>query len=105
MENFRNWENKTGKTQNRTAFARYLGVKQPTLTRWMSGDNPPNYEHVKKLAEKLSYEIYDILGLTRPDEQYLELQRLYDETPKENKRELIKRVQEITKELGLKRTK
>ena len=58
LRKFREWESTTKKRQSATAFARYLGVKQPTLTRWLNGDNPPDLPNIQKLAKKLGNEIY-----------------------------------------------
>lgn len=66
MEKFVEWEKKQSRRQSYSAFARYLGVKQPTLTRWLAGDNPPDGDNLRIVAEKLGYEIYDILGIERP---------------------------------------
>ena len=67
MEKFKEWEQDQPRGRSSfTAFARYLGVKQPSLTRWMAGDNPPDAGNIQKLSEKLGPEIYEILGFARP---------------------------------------
>lgn len=65
---FREWEKAKGGRQSLTSFARYLGVKQPTLTRWMQGDNVPDAANLDILARRLGNEVYDILGYSRPKE-------------------------------------
>jgi len=67
LDKFRGWERKTGRRQTITAFARYLGVKQPTLSRWMAGDNPPEYDVIEKLAAKLGNDVYNVLGYIPPE--------------------------------------
>lgn len=93
-DKFREWEKSTGRRQNVTSFARYLGVKQPSLTRWMSGDNPPDYGNAQKLASKLGYEIYDILGMVRPDSE--DYQRSLAAVPPEYKKLFEKDLEEFT---------
>ena len=105
LEEYRKWERKTGRRQSMTAFARFLGVKQPTLNRWMIGDNLPDGNNIRKLAEKLGPEIYDIMGLTRPDDRLREIQNIYNETPAENKDELIRLIKEAAAVFGLKQKK
>jgi transcriptional regulator with XRE-family HTH domain len=65
-DQFREWEKKSGRRQTVTAFARWLGIKQPTLNRWMSGDTTPDAENLRVLSRKLGTEIYIILGLKIP---------------------------------------
>lgn len=88
---FLEWEKGTGKRQSYSAFARYLGVKQSTVSQWLSGNYPPSRENVKLLAQKLGYDVYIALGLVRPDRQLRELQAYYDAVP-EDKREGLLRV-------------
>jgi len=82
------WEWKKGRRQSVSEFARYLDVKQPSLTRWMAGDNPPTGGNLKKLADKLGVEIYEVLGLPRPEVTESELADRYN-VPPENKAEFI----------------
>jgi transcriptional regulator with XRE-family HTH domain len=63
---FREWEEGRGSRQSVSAYARFLGVKQPTLTRWMQGDSLPDMGNVEILAEKLGPDIYSVLGLPDP---------------------------------------
>ena len=67
LQKFREWELKTSRKQTESAFAKYLGVKPPTLNRWTNGNATPQGENLRLLARKLGPEVYDILGLVRPD--------------------------------------
>ena len=64
---FLSWQQEQGKRKTLREFAKYLNVKPQILSMWMGGDRKPNEESIKLLAKKLGPEIYDILGLTRPD--------------------------------------
>jgi transcriptional regulator with XRE-family HTH domain len=69
-EHFRAWEKETGRKQTVSAFARWLGIKQPTLNRWMNGDNEPDGENLRILARKLGPEVYEIVGQPAPDDLF-----------------------------------
>lgn len=56
-------------TQRRTIseFADYLGVKQPSVSKWMKKGGPvPDMSSVLKIASKLGPEVYDVVGINRP---------------------------------------
>lgn len=60
------------------------------MSRWMTGDNPPSYEHIERLASKLGPEIYDIMGMERPDPDIEQLVRLYSAATPEQKKEILR---------------
>ena len=64
---FLEWERERGSRQSYSEFARYLGVKQTTLSQWMRGGFEPKGEYVDRLAVHLGTEIYGILGIGEPD--------------------------------------
>lgn len=66
LDQFRMWEKASGEKKSVSAFARYLGVKQPSLNRWMSGDSLPEYENVVRMSRKFEKEIFDVLGIAPP---------------------------------------
>ncbi len=66
LKKFREWETKTGRRQSEAAWARWLGVKPPTLNRWVNGDATPEGEHLRLLSAKLGEDIYDALGVQPP---------------------------------------
>ncbi len=90
---FLEWEKNSGRRQTVTAFARYLKVKQPSLERWMNGDNPPSLKYIQILGSKLGHEIYDILGLPRPNTIPL------DQLPKQVRDRLTTAIYEVNSEL------
>lgn len=57
-----------GKSENQ--FSAYLGISQPTVNSWRLRTRgvPKTKAIIDKLAEKLNYEVYDVLGLERPPE-------------------------------------
>lgn len=66
FEKFSEWEKSTGRRQTYSAFAKYLGVTQPSLSQWLAGNYPPQGDNLRKIAEKCGTEIYELLGLGVP---------------------------------------
>lgn len=72
-QKFSEWEKAQGGRQSYYAFARYLEVGQSVLSLWMIGSAVPGGEDLAAVAAKLGPEIYDLVGLPRPN---AETQRL-----------------------------
>ncbi len=72
-QKFVDWERSQGRKQSYFAFARYLEVSQSGLGQWMTGSGTPSGDDLLNIANKLGGEIYDVLGLPRPN---AEVQRL-----------------------------
>ncbi|MCK4827929.1 helix-turn-helix transcriptional regulator, partial [bacterium] len=89
MEKFLEWEKTKTRRQSYSAFARYIGVSQGSLSHWLSGSNPPTGDNAKKVADKLGYEIYDILDIPQ-DERPIpkDLRDLINSVPEDNQEEL-----------------
>lgn len=66
-QKFIEWQMKEGKRKTIEDFAAYIGVSQPTISMWLANRRIPATENVKLLADIFGFEIYDILGLERPD--------------------------------------
>jgi hypothetical protein len=50
-------------------FSQWLGIDLRLLVGWMSGERPdPESEDFRRIAEKLGPNVYDRLGLPRPNE-------------------------------------
>jgi hypothetical protein len=64
---FIEWEKTQGGRQSYYAFAHFLGVSQSELSAWMTGSGSPSGDDLLAVAGKLGPEVYDILGLPRPD--------------------------------------
>ena len=99
-QQFRDWEAKSSRKQNVSAFARYLGVRQPSLNRWMQGDNPPDEGNIKILAQKLGDEVYDIINLPRPYSTEEEWQKLLSEFSPEIRQAKMQEAIRILEENG-----
>jgi transcriptional regulator with XRE-family HTH domain len=103
MGKMREWEGKDRK--NFSAFARYLDVNQGSLSQWFSGSYVPGQENVEKIAAKLGPEVYDVLGLPRPDPAVEEIVEITKELTPEEKEELVSVVHQWLREHGGRRIK
>lgn len=61
------WEASTGKKQKIASWARHIGVNRDLLNQWLLGSGRPGPKGAKELAASLGPEVYDLLGLERPD--------------------------------------
>lgn len=80
------WMRRSSQRKTLTAFADWIGVSQSQLSRYMAGKITPNKDNLQIMAEKLGPEIYDVLGLLRPDlreARLLALFRKLDEIQKD----------------------
>jgi hypothetical protein len=66
-QKFNEWEKAQGRKQSYYAFARYLEVSQSGLGQWMVGSSTPGGDDLLNIASKLGPEVYDVLGLPRPN--------------------------------------
>ena len=60
------WEKTKPRKQSDTAFARYLGVKQSSLSQWLAGNYDPDEENAHKISLRLGDEVYKVLGVDPP---------------------------------------
>jgi hypothetical protein len=60
--------NKVGNEGSTTKFAKYLGVKRPTVTQWMKrdGKRPEKIENIIALVNAFGFEAYQYLKLPTP---------------------------------------
>jgi transcriptional regulator with XRE-family HTH domain len=58
-----------GKDRTISEFAQMVGVSQPTMSYWMKkgGKIPRAKSSIQKLVDTFGYEVYDILGLPKPE--------------------------------------
>jgi transcriptional regulator with XRE-family HTH domain len=66
-QKFIEWEKSQGHKQSYYAFARFLEVSQSGLGQWMTGSAAPGGDDLLNIASKLGADVYDILGLPRPN--------------------------------------
>jgi hypothetical protein len=94
------WQRKNGKA-SATKFAHWIGISQTSCNQYLSGVKKPRGENLFKIASKLGYEAYDLLGYVRPDEGLKELTKLYSDIPDEEKDTFMDLIREYKKTHGL----
>ena len=73
------WQRTQGGRKTVKEFAAYIGVSQSTISSWWNEDRKPEGENLRRLAEKLGIEVYDVLGIPRPDSNLLYIQSIWQE--------------------------
>jgi transcriptional regulator with XRE-family HTH domain len=75
-----------------SSFANYLDFSPPIINLWLNGTRLPSHGNVErmipKLVELLDFEVYDTLGLPRPDPDLTRLNRVWSRIPSEYRHEL-----------------
>jgi transcriptional regulator with XRE-family HTH domain len=96
---FLDWQQREGGRKTVAEFAKYLGVKQSTVSMWWTSNNTPRDDGIiRNLAFKLGVEVYDVLGLDRPDADLLYMQQHWDEISTEDRRAIRDRVAKYVEE-------
>lgn len=90
------WMAQTGKRKTLTAFAAYLGLSQPLVNQYLSGKvSTPSDESIQKIATQLGPEVYDVLGLARPDPRLKEIISRWHELSEEKQIAFLKEFQKV----------
>jgi transcriptional regulator with XRE-family HTH domain len=85
---FLTWQQQQGKRKTIVEFANYLGVSQAVLSMWLNGSRSPNQSSVQLLSKTFGDEVYDALGLPRPNENLSYIEHNWDNLPPEQQRAL-----------------
>ena len=86
------------------SFANFLEFSPPIVNLWLNGSRIPTQGNVEriipKLVEILGLEVYDLLGLPRPDPDLLRLSQAWPHIPKEYRQELADQGEKYAAENG-----
>ena len=88
-QKYLDWQSERGRRVLLQEFADWLGISKQLLSHYLNGRNVPNGPTVTKLADKLGPEIYDVLGLARPDPNIQPIISAYDEMDEETRQALL----------------
>jgi len=91
---FLDWQQKEGGRKTVKEFALYIGVSQSTVSMWWNGERNPEGENLRKIAGKLGFEVYDVLGLPRPDEDLAYISKHWEDVSPEFRRKFRQKVEE-----------
>lgn len=89
------WESAQGKRATLQGFADHLDVSQPLLSIWLKGDTKPSNEKLELLATKLGSEVYEVLGLPRPDPDLTRLNQIWPHIPEAMRRSIVKQAEQF----------
>jgi transcriptional regulator with XRE-family HTH domain len=102
-QKFLEWEKAQGRKQSYYAFARYLEVSQSGLGQWMAGSGTPSGEDLLNIANKLGPEIYDTIGMPRPNAEVQRLTVSFASLPPEIRQRLTNAIAESDNTLRVER--
>ena len=85
---FVEWQAKEGRRKTIEEFAIYLGISRPLLNMWMNGNKKPGKANIDLLAEVFGNDVYDALGLPRPNIYKQKIDRLWDFLPEDIQKRL-----------------
>jgi len=83
-----------GRERTVTEFARYVGLTQPTMTNLMNKSVPSRAKTIQKFVRIYGPEVYDVLGMERPDFVAELENQLKSATPTEKDR-IIRRIKDL----------
>jgi len=94
---FLEWQRGEGGRKTVKQFAKYLGVSQQSVSSWWNETRIPQGDNVQKLANKLGLEVYDVLGLPRPDADLHYLQQAWENIPTAARRAIREQAEKYQK--------
>ncbi len=80
---------KVGERKTIGEFAEYLDISRSLLSHYMNGSRNPSKENASKIAAKLGPEIFDLLGLARPDPYLQTIINGWDDLDENQRKELL----------------
>lgn len=88
------WQVAQGESRSIAEFARHLGVSRGTFNKWSSGERSPDAYSVELLARGCQDdEIYDLVGLKRPDPLLRRMTDLFSQLSEKKKLEYLRRLE------------
>lgn len=96
-ERFLELQRQSGARWKVIEFAEYLDCPQPQVSRWLSGDATPSAKYIPKLA-KLGLEIYDLVGLPRPDPDLYRIAALWPILKEERRAYIVRLVEKAARD-------
>ena len=94
LRQMQQWESAQGKRATLQGFADHLQVSQPLLSIWLKGDTKPSTEKIELLAAKLGNEVYEVLGLPKPDPDLTRLNQIWPHIPEAMRRSIVKQAEQ-----------
>lgn len=102
QDGYLKWLNDRGSYATQADFAIELGINPVTFNRHYNGRTTPSQGDpvVEKYAAHFGDLIYDVLGLARQSDQFLAFKDRFDQTPQENREELLAIIDDYLVKIG-----
>lgn len=97
------WQLEEGEKKSLSEFADALGCSQSYLSMVIAGRRKPSEEMVNRWSPVVGPEIYDLLGLERPDPQLRKLRVKYDAIPPDDVDAFFEWIDEFMRARGYER--
>jgi transcriptional regulator with XRE-family HTH domain len=81
-QQFLAWQQRNGRRKTLDEFAHYLEISRPLLSMWLKGTRRPGPKKIEFLVELFGPEVYDSLGIPRPDPDLQTLENIWYRIPK-----------------------
>lgn len=91
---FVEWEAEAGHRRTVSEFAEWLNIPRSLCSRYLTGSRSPSRKNVDLIAIRLGPEVYDLLGLQRPDEVLQRLQGVWDQLTETQKAGIVSILEE-----------
>lgn len=85
---FLEWQIELGERKSQSEFAKLIGVSRASLTMWMNGTHLPDMESAKKIAKVLGPEIFEVLGMPKPNPYLQRINQLFERLSPEHQQRL-----------------
>lgn len=92
------WMAQSDKFRPQREFAKYLNLDPVQLSHYINGRRLPTGKNIKKIAGQLGPEVYDQLGLVRPDPQEKTLLMLFWQMDSTQQTNLLARARALSQE-------
>lgn len=64
------WDRREGQRSTQAELAEYLGVTRSAVAQYVTGRQVPDRRHLAKIAARFGSEVYDVLGMTPPPDDF-----------------------------------
>lgn len=69
-------------------FSKQIGVSRAAISLWLNGERTPDQINLQKLAKMFGADVYDALGLPRPNPYLQKINQVFDRLSPEQQKKL-----------------
>jgi len=85
---FLRWQTENKKRASLQEFADYIGYSRPLISMWLGAQRLPAEGGIERLADLFGLEIYDTLGLPRPNPYLQKINQIFERLSPEYQQKL-----------------